>query len=151
MTEADPGMDHMHDDGSSHVHDDGHRNIAFTIALAAPATEEITLSYATSDGSAVADTTSDVAWDYHSATGDLVFAVGEQTKTVVISVHPDTLVEGTETFTLAVSGENITGTLEATGTIYDNDVADGGDDTGDDTGDGMGDDTGSDGGSDVGL
>ena len=37
----------------------------------------------------MADTTSDVAWDYHTAAGELVFAAGEQTKTVVVSVHPD--------------------------------------------------------------
>ena len=126
VTEADPGMDHMHDDGSSHVHDDGHRYITFQVSLNAPATEELTLTYSTADGTAVADTTSDVAWDYHTATGSLVFAVGEQTKTVAVAVHPDTLVEDTETFTFAVSGDNITGTLEATGTIYDNDTDDGG-------------------------
>ncbi|MDA4845134.1 glycosyl hydrolase family 18 protein [Hoeflea poritis] len=137
VTEADPGMDHVHDDGSSHVHDDGHRYINFTVTLDAPATEELTLTYATSDGTAVADTTSDVAWDYHTATGDLVFAAGEQTRTVMVAVHPDTLVEGTETFTFAVSGDNVTGTLEAVGTIFDNDTEDTGDD-------GAGGDSGSD-------
>ena len=136
VTEADPGMDHMHDDGSTHVHDDGHRYITFQVSLDAPAIEELALSYATADGTAVADTTSDVAWDYHTATGDLVFAVGEQTKTVTVAVHPDTLVEDTETFTFAVSGDNITGTLQATGTIYDNDTDDTGDTGGGDTGDG---------------
>ncbi len=138
VTEADPGMDHMHDDGSTHVHDDGHRYITFQVSLDAPATEELTLTYATADGTAVADTTNDVAWDYHTTTGDLVFAVGEQTKTVAVAVHPDTLVEDTETFTFAVSGDNITGTLQATGTIYDNDTDDtgGGDSGGDDTGGG---------------
>ncbi|MEO0764212.1 MAG: Calx-beta domain-containing protein, partial [Pseudomonadota bacterium] len=85
--------------------------------------ETVTLSYATADGTAVADTTSDTAWDYHETTGTLVFAPGEQTRTVTVAVHPDTLVEETETFTLSVSGEGITGTLEATGTILDNDVA----------------------------
>lgn len=131
VIEADPGMDHVHDDGSSHVHDDGHRYITFTVTLDAPASEELTLTYATTDGTAVADTTSDVAWDYHAATGELVFPVGAQTQTVVVAVHPDTLVEDTETFTFAVSGDNITGTLQATGTIYDNDLEDTGDgDTG---------------------
>ena len=138
VTEADPGMDHMHDDGTSHMHDDGHRYITFTVSLESPAAEELTLTYTTADGTAVADTTSDVAWDYHTATGSLVFAVGEQTKTVAVAVHPDTLVEETETFTFSVSGDNITGTLEATGTIYDNDT-----DTGDGgTGDGGSGDTG---------
>ncbi|MEM0942304.1 MAG: cellulase family glycosylhydrolase [Pseudomonadota bacterium] len=127
VTEADPGVDHVHDDGSSHVHDDGHRFLTFQVTLAEPASEEITLNYTTSDGTAVADTSSDVAWDYHTATGTLVFAPGEQTKLVPVSVHPDTLVEETETFTLSVSGDNITGVLEATGTILDDDGADHGD------------------------
>ncbi|MBG6202113.1 hypothetical protein IWQ48_003256 [Labrenzia sp. EL_13] len=136
VTEADPGEDHVHDDGSSHVHDDGHRYITFTVTLETPANEELILSYTTSDGSAVADTSDGEAWDYHTTAGDLTFAVGEQTKTVVVAVHPDTLVEDTETFSFAVSGENIDGTLQATGTIYDNDVEASGDGTDGGSGDG---------------
>ncbi|MBM7069426.1 cellulase family glycosylhydrolase [Actibacterium sp. 188UL27-1] len=141
-TESDPGMTHVHDDGTSHVHDDGHRYILFNVSLDEPATEEVTLTYATADGTAVADTSNDMAYDYHEAMGTLVFAPGEQSKTVQVKVHPDMIVEDTETFTLAVSGENITGTLTATGTIYDNDVEDpndgdmGGGDVGGDTGGG---------------
>ncbi|MEM7056062.1 MAG: cellulase family glycosylhydrolase [Pseudomonadota bacterium] len=123
VTEADPMMGHTHDDGSMHVHDDGHRYITFTVSLDAPATEELVLTYATADGTAVADTTSSIAWDYHEASGTLTFAAGEQTKTVVVSVHPDTLVEDTETFIFRVSGDNVAGVLEATGTIYDDDTS----------------------------
>ncbi|MEL6919615.1 MAG: Calx-beta domain-containing protein, partial [Pseudomonadota bacterium] len=143
VTEADPGMAHMHEDGASHMHDDGHRYITFQIALDAPAAEALTLNYATADGTAIADTTSDVAWDYHTATGTVTFAVGEQLKTVAVAVHPDELVEDTETFSFTVSGDNIIGTLEATGTIYD-------DDTADDDGSG-GDGGGTDGGGDTGT
>ncbi|MGD1882969.1 MAG: cellulase family glycosylhydrolase [Paracoccaceae bacterium] len=138
VTEGDPGMPHMHGDGTSHTHDDGHRYIVFNVSLDAPAAEELTLNYATTDGLAVADATNSVAWDYHEKTGTLVFAPGEQTKAVSVAVHPDDLVELTETFTLKVSGENITGDLVATGIIYDNDKADptdgdmGGGDTGGD-------------------
>ncbi len=127
VTEADPGMEHEHEDGTPHVHDDGHRFILFEVSLAAPATEAVTLTYRTADGTAVADTTNNVAWDYHETSGTLVFAPGEQTKTVSVAVHPDTLVEGTETFAFEVSGENITGNLTATGTIYDNDGNNGAD------------------------
>ncbi|MEO1688772.1 MAG: Calx-beta domain-containing protein, partial [Pseudomonadota bacterium] len=123
VTESDPGMTHMHGDGSSHVHDDGHRFITFQVSLDAPASEEVTLSYATADGTAVADTTNAIAWDYHETTGDLVFAPGDQTKSVTVAVHPDNLVEGTETFTLNVAGDGATGVLQATGTIHDDDVA----------------------------
>ncbi|MEM7213761.1 MAG: Calx-beta domain-containing protein, partial [Pseudomonadota bacterium] len=139
VTESDPGMVHVHDDGTEHEHDDGHRYITFQIALDAPAATELTLSYATADGTAVADTTSDVAWDYHEAMGSLIFAPGEQIKTVVVAVHPDTLVEDVETFTLSVSGANISGTLQATGTIYDNDSEDPGDGMGGGGGHDMGD------------
>ncbi|MEM6743452.1 MAG: Calx-beta domain-containing protein [Pseudomonadota bacterium] len=124
VTEADPGMAHVHGDGSSHMHDDGHRYITFTVSLEAPAAQELRLTYATADVTAVADATSSVAWDYHAASGELVFAPGDRTKTVAVAVHPDTLVEDTETFSFQVSGENLTGTLEATGTIYDDDVHD---------------------------
>ena len=122
VTESDPGMKHVHHDGTSHVHDDGHRFITFEVSLDAPAKEKLTLEYSTEDGSATADTTNKEATDFHTVTGNLVFEPGEQTKTVAVSVHPDKLVEETETFSLAVSGKNITGTLQATGTILDNDV-----------------------------
>ncbi|MDX8348940.1 cellulase family glycosylhydrolase [Cognatiyoonia sp. IB215446] len=138
VTEGDPGMPHMHGDGTSHVHDDGHKYIVFSVSLDAPASEEVTLTYATADGTAVADTTNITAWDYHEASGTLVFAPGEQTKTVTVAVHPDTLVEGDETFTLTVAGDNITGSLTATGTIIDNDTADTGGDGGMDGGGDMG-------------
>lgn len=138
VTESDPGMTHMHDDGTSHVHDDGHRYIVFEVSLDAPASDTITLTYATADGTAVADTSNGTEWDYHEKTGTLIFAPGEQIKTVEVAVHPDTLVEGDETFILSVAGDNIAGTLTATGTIIDNDTADaggGGDMGGDDGGD----------------
>lgn len=122
VTEADPGEMHVHDDGTSHTHDDGHRFITFTVTLDTPASAPVTLSYATADRTAIADTTSDVAWDYHTATGELTFAVGEQTKTISVAVHPDLLVEDTETFTLSVSGDNVTGKLKAIGSIVDNDA-----------------------------
>ncbi|MEL6265030.1 MAG: cellulose binding domain-containing protein, partial [Pseudomonadota bacterium] len=141
VTEADPGVEHVHDDGSTHIHDDGHRFITFQVALDAPAIEAFTLTYSTADGTALADTSSSVAYDYHEAAGNLVFQPGEQIKTVVVSIHPDILVEETETFSLSVVGDNITGDLAATGTILDNDVADPQDDGmgGHDMGDGMGD------------
>ncbi|MEM0989900.1 MAG: Calx-beta domain-containing protein [Pseudomonadota bacterium] len=158
VTEADPGMDHMHDDGSSHVHDDGHRYITFTVSLDAPAAEQVTLTYETADGTAVADTSNDVAWDYHTATGSLTFTPGEQTQTVAVAIHPDELVEDTETFSFRVMGDDVTGVLDATGTILDDDAgdqdhsgmgggtSDGGTEHGDMDDDGMGDgSTGADG------
>ncbi len=123
VTEGDPGTPHVHDDGTSHVHDDGHRFITFEVALSAPATETVTLSYATEDGTAIADTSSDVAWDYHETTGTLAFAPGDRIKTVAVAVHPDTEAEDTETFALRVAGDNVTGVLHAVGTILDSDVA----------------------------
>ena len=150
--EADPGVDHTHDDGTTHVHDDGHRFIIFEVSLDEPATEQVALTYTTTDGSAIADTTGLPTWDYHENAGTLLFEPGEQSQNVIVQIHPDLIVEGTETFTLQVVGQNITGTLEATGTIIDNDVEgttddgmdnghdDGGHDMGDDDGHDMGDD-----------
>ncbi|MEM1275289.1 MAG: cellulase family glycosylhydrolase [Pseudomonadota bacterium] len=140
VTEGDPGVDHIHEDGSTHVHDDGHRYITFTISLDAPAAEEISLTYTTADGTAAADTQGTTEYDYHAISGTLVFSPGDQTQNLVVSVHPDTIVEDSETFTLRISGEQVSGIIEATGTIIDNDVEDvlddgmGGDGTGGDSG-----------------
>src|SRR6185436_17936123 len=63
--------------------------------------------------------------DFVATSGDLVFAAGETTKTVTVSLVNDTLVEPTESFSLKLSGA-VNATISndtATGTIIDNDVA----------------------------
>ncbi|HKG58263.1 MAG TPA: S8 family serine peptidase [Pyrinomonadaceae bacterium] len=63
--------------------------------------------------------------DYETAAGTLRFSTGEATKTIIVPIVNDALVEGSETFTLTLSGVSGAGlgTSSGTVTINDNDVA----------------------------
>jgi len=65
--------------------------------------------------------------DYETAAGTLRFSVGEATKTIIVPIVDDVLVEGAETFTLTLSGVagSGLGTSTTTVTINDNDNATG--------------------------
>ena len=69
----------------------------FTVALSAPTYNQVSVSYATSDGSAQAGS------DYDAVSGTVVFAAGSTTRTVVVPVVGDTSVEADETFGLTLS------------------------------------------------
>ena len=66
----------------------------FTVSLSAPATSQVTVRYATADGTAKAGE------DYVAATGTLSFAAGETTKTITIKVKGDRKLEADEYFYL---------------------------------------------------
>jgi ELWxxDGT repeat protein len=94
-------------------------NVRFTIALDAPATQAVTLAYATSDGTARAGE------DYDAASGALTFAIGETAKTVDVRARADVAAENDETFFLAlrdVTGARVVGG-DAAGIIADDDGA----------------------------
>ena len=94
-------------------------NLSFTISLSAIAGSDVTVDYATSNGSATAGS------DYTSASGTATITAGTTSTMVSISVTGDTTVESDETFTLALSnpsGASIT-TTSATGTIINDDSA----------------------------
>jgi uncharacterized repeat protein (TIGR01451 family)/uncharacterized delta-60 repeat protein len=59
-----------------------------------------TVVYSTSDGTATA------GFDYTATSGQLIFTNGETVKTFVVPILPDTLVEGDETFTISLSGQD---------------------------------------------
>ena len=90
---------------------------AFTVTLSVPAPGQITVAYATMDGSALA------GLDYMTTTGTLRFAANETTKTISVPVVNDQVAEQTEHFTVELS--NPTGATLAdrtgTGTITDDD------------------------------
>ena len=92
--------------------------VAFAVTLSRPASEPVTVDYATRDGSARAGE------DYAAASGTLTFVAGESSKTVEVAVLDDAHDEGEETFVLALS--NASGArledAEATGTIENADV-----------------------------
>ena len=77
---------------------------------------ELSVSYATSDGSAVTGT------DYTMSSSSLTFADGETTKTVVIDITDDSTYESDESFTVQLSnlvGDGTLGTSVSTITILD--------------------------------
>ncbi|MDQ3282475.1 MAG: hypothetical protein M3Q69_13825, partial [Acidobacteriota bacterium] len=82
----------------------------FVVELATPATQRVTLTYATANGTA---TSGD---DYVAAGGTLVFEAGETTKTIDVTLINDTLTESAETFSLRIGAA-----AEAVCTITDDD------------------------------
>ena len=103
--------------------DSGSVNLTFTVSLSPASDQQVTVNYADAGtGTATSGT------DYTAiAGGTLTFAVGDTSKTVVVSVTGDTLVEMAETVVLtlsnASSGTSIA-TASGTGTIMDNDTPD---------------------------
>ena len=91
--------------------------LAFAVTLDAATGGQVTVDYATSDGSARAGE------DYDAASGTLTFAPGNTVKTITVTVLDDAHDEGEETFTLTLSnasGATLTD-AEATGTIENRD------------------------------
>ena len=90
-----------------------------TVSLSAPSGDEITVQYATSDGTAEAGS------DYTAASGTLTFAAGETSKTFWVSITDDDTVEGDETVALTLSdpvNANLGSQSTATLTIVENDL-----------------------------
>lgn len=69
----------------------------FTVTLSAPSARQVSVSYATADGTATAGI------DYNTASGVVTFAPGEIRKTITISVLHDSIAEGSEAFDVVVS------------------------------------------------
>ncbi len=92
----------------------------FTVTLDPPAYAQVTVDYATSDGTATAGA------DYTETAGTLTFAAGESSKTVSVPVIDDSVEDGGETFTLTLSNPSGGATLaqaSATGTINNDETA----------------------------
>ncbi|MBN8482869.1 MAG: lamin tail domain-containing protein [Xanthomonadales bacterium] len=101
------------DEGNS-----GNTPLVFTVSLNANATSNVTFSYATADGTAVAGT------DYVAATGTGSIAIGSASTTISVDVIGNTTPQPNRSFALNVTAiANATPTtLGATGTIQDDDV-----------------------------
>ena len=93
--------------------------VAFTVSLSAASSQQVTVEYATSGGTATSGT------DFTAQSGTLTFAANETSKTVSVATTDDSVDEEDETFTLTLSSPaNATlGDATATGTINDNDNA----------------------------
>lgn len=89
----------------------------FSVRLSAPAAQTVTVSYTTTNGSAVAPA------DYLAKSGTVTFAPGKVAATVPVTVKGDVAVEGTETFGVTLSAPTFAVILDGTGlgTIVDDD------------------------------
>jgi Ca2+-binding RTX toxin-like protein len=84
---------------SDAIVDESAARITFTVTLSQPSVSQVTVNYATADGTASAGS------DYEAqATQKLVFAAGEVSKTVTIDLRSDSASEAIEYFDLALSG-----------------------------------------------
>lgn len=97
----------------------GTTNLNFAVALTKPSTADVTIVYATADGTASATNN-----DYVAAGGSLVIPAGSITGTISIAVNGDSLYEANETMLLNIVGATnaIAGTSQATGTILNDDL-----------------------------
>ncbi len=72
-------------------------SLDFAVTLHRAASHEVSVDYATKDGTATAGA------DYTATSGTLTFAAGETAKTVSVAILDDAIDEGKETFTLKLS------------------------------------------------
>ena len=93
----------------------GTASAVFTVSLSAAYDQAVTVNYATADGTASSSS------DYTAASGKLVFAAGETSKTITVLVKGDRLAEQNETFFVNLNGAtNATiGDGQGLGTILD--------------------------------
>ncbi|MCK0206706.1 cellulase family glycosylhydrolase [Starkeya koreensis] len=93
--------------------------LTFTVSLSEAADGPVSVAYATANGSAVA------GQDYQALSGTLTFAAGETAKTVKVALIGDSVLEGNETLTLALSSPSGATLADgrATGTIQNDDAA----------------------------
>jgi hypothetical protein len=77
--------------------DSGTVNVTLTVTLSAASGRNISVNYATANGTASSSS------DYVSKTGTLSFAAGQTTRTIVIQVRGDVLAEANETFFVNLS------------------------------------------------
>ena len=94
--------------------------MTFTVTKSGPTALDASVSWATSNGSAMAGE------DYASSSGDVTFAPGETSMTISVPIMADDRYEGEETFTVTLSGSSNSTLADATatGTITDDDAED---------------------------
>lgn len=98
--------------------DTGSKTISYKLTLDKAPTSTVTVSYETLDtGTATAND------DFVPAAGTVTFAAGQTVAFVSVTVLGDTTVEVPETIKLNLSGSKLVASVQATGTIVDNETA----------------------------
>lgn len=97
---------------------DSGATLSFPVTVANPTAQPVTVSYATSNGTATAGN------DYTSTSGDLTIPAGQTTGQIDVPILSDTVEESDETMTVTLSspGYGSLGDDSATGTIIDDDA-----------------------------
>lgn len=115
--ENDDGSPVLQIEDTSNSEEEG--TLSFGVTLDRPSTLDVTVEYASSDGTATAP------GDYAAVDGQLTIAAGSTAGEIVIDVVDDELVESDETLKISLSnaGNAVIGDGQATGTISDNDGA----------------------------
>jgi hypothetical protein len=96
----------------------GTRSLRFTVSLSGTTSSAVSVHYATANGSAIAGS------DYTATSGTATIPAGSTSVAVSVPVRPDTIVESTESFTVALSnvvGATI-GRTTGVGRILDDDA-----------------------------
>ncbi|MDP8961590.1 MAG: hypothetical protein M3N32_08255 [Actinomycetota bacterium] len=103
-------------DVAVHEGDTGGRSAVFTVSLSKASTSPVSVSFATSKGTAIGT-------DFTAKSGKLKFAPGTTSLTLDVPITPDALVEGDESFSVTLSGASGATISDAAGlgTIIDND------------------------------
>ncbi|MEA5575244.1 Calx-beta domain-containing protein [Anabaena sp. UHCC 0451] len=93
----------------------------FTVTLSTVATSNVTVNYATANGTGSAAAVAPD--DYTSSSGSLTFTPGETSKTISVTIISDTVVEANETFFVNLSSATnaIIADNQGVGTILDDD------------------------------
>ncbi|MBW4441271.1 MAG: DUF4347 domain-containing protein [Plectolyngbya sp. WJT66-NPBG17] len=117
--DAEPQLSIVSRTGSQAEGNTGKTPFEFVVSLNNPSSQEIRVNYTTIDVNA---TTS----DYDAASGTLIFAPGEEQKTITVNIIGDTLLEPEEAFLVRLTNPTnatISGSNEARGTILNDDQA----------------------------
>ena len=102
--------------------------VEFTVTLSPAAATDVTVEYATTDGTATSDSSDPDGADYTAPTSgaELTISAGSTSATISIATGNDTVDEDDETFTVTLSSPSSNAALgadkTATGTIEDDDV-----------------------------
>jgi hypothetical protein len=104
--------------------DGGQTAFVFTVRLSKPSAQQVTVNFATADGTAQSGTGFTTADnDYVATAGTMTFAPGQTAKTVTVLVNADANPETDERFTVNLSGARHASVADPTGagTIYNDD------------------------------
>ena len=98
----------------------GTSDLVFTVTLSSAAAADVTVDFASSDGSAMVSDS-----DYAAVNSTLTFTSGQTSRDITVSVNGDTTLEPDETLTVTLSNPSVNATLATsigTGTIQNDDL-----------------------------